>query len=93
MVEFKVVVLGSPEDILQAFVAGEGESFFETSTNLLESLVDLIVAYYVFDVSYPDNMSRILSFLQDFILEAMDSNPRSIKYSSFISELTSDVHV
>ena len=45
LVEFKWVILGTEEDFLQAFVSGEDECISETSTNLLEALVDLINAY------------------------------------------------
>lgn len=81
------MILGTEEDVLQAFVSGEDECIFETSANLLEALVDLISAYYVFDVSYAESMSGVLCFLQDFVLEAKDSSARSIRYSTFASEL------
>lgn len=35
--------------IWQVFVAGEDTAVFETGTDLIEALVDLIAAYYVFD--------------------------------------------
>ena len=92
LVEFKLVILGTAEDSLQAFVSGEDQCIFETSANILEALVDLISAYYVFDVNYAESMSGMLSFLQDFVLEAKDSSARSIKYSTFASELRNDVH-
>ena len=57
LVEFKLVILGIEEDFLQAFASGEDECISETSTNLLEALVDLISAYYVFDVSYAESIS------------------------------------
>lgn len=85
-------MLGTANDAPQVFVAGEDKSFFETSTNLLEALIDLVTTYYVFDVSYPDSMSGVLYFLQDFGLEATDNLARTVKYSTFISELRSNVH-
>ena len=87
LVEFKWVILGTEEDFLQAFVSGEDECISETSTNLLEALVDLISAYYVFDVSYAESTSGMLCSLQDFVLQAKDSSTRSIRYWTFASEL------
>ena len=87
LVEFKLVILGIEEDFLQAFVSGEDECISETSTNLLEALVDLISAYYVFDVSYAESISGMLCFLQDFVLHAKDSSTRSIRYWTFASGL------
>ena len=67
-VEFKLVCFGTEQDVSQTFVAGEGIGIFETSSDLVEALVDLIAAYYVFDVNYADNMSGMLFFLQDEVL-------------------------
>jgi hypothetical protein len=91
-VQFKLVVLGTPDDVLQTFVSGEDQAFFESSTDLLEALVDVISRYYVFHINYPDQMSGILYFRQDFALDVSDTTQRSIKYSSFVAELQSDVH-
>ncbi|CAB4007347.1 Hypothetical predicted protein [Paramuricea clavata] len=91
-VQFKLVVLGAPDDVLQTFVSGEDQAFFESSTDLLEALVDVISSYYVFHINYPYQMSGILFFIQDFALDVSDTTQRSIKYSSFVAELQSDVH-
>ena len=49
-VEFKLVCLGTEEEVYDKFfVAGEDTAVFETGTDLIEALVDLIAAYYVFD--------------------------------------------
>lgn len=92
MVEFKLVCLGTEEHIEQAFISGEDKSIFETDNNLIYALVDLIIAYYVFHVSYPDALSGLLYFLQDVALEVKDTASRTIKYSTFMAELCSDVH-
>ena len=85
-VEFKLVCFGTEQDVSQAFVAGEGIGIFETSSDLVEALVDLIAAYYVFDVNYADNMSGMLFFLQDEVLKLKDSAFRGTKYSSFMAQ-------
>ena len=77
---------------MQTYVAGEDSGIFETSTDLVEALVDVICAYYVFDVSYPDSMSGILFFLQDVGLELKDNIFRGTKYSTFMAELRNNVH-
>jgi hypothetical protein len=91
-VQFKLVVLGTPDDVLQTFVSGEDQAFFESSTDLLEALVDVISRYYVFHINYPDQMSGILYFRQDLALDVSDTTQRFIKYSSFVADLQSDVH-
>jgi hypothetical protein len=58
-VQFKLVVLGTPDDVLQTFVSGEDQAFFESSTDLLEALVDVISRYYGFHINYPDQISGI----------------------------------
>ena len=68
MVEFRLVCLGTPDEIRQVFVAGEKKCFFETTTNLVQALVDLLLAYYVFDVSYADAMAGMFYFLQEVSL-------------------------
>lgn len=84
MVEFRLVCLGTPDDVLQVFVSGEDRSFFETNSDLIMALVDVIAAYYVFDVSYSDSKSGILFFLQDVALEVQDNTVRGTKYSHTI---------
>jgi hypothetical protein len=73
---------------MQVSVSREDRSIFEMTSNLLhEALIDLISAYYVFDMNYPESMSGVLYFLQDFVLEATAGAKRSIKHSTFVSEL------
>ena len=51
--EFSLVCTGTSEEVEQVFVCGEDQAFFECDCELPRALVDLIAAYYVFDVKYP----------------------------------------
>ena len=92
IVEFRLVCLGAPNEINQVFVAGEEKCFFETTQNLVEALIDLLLAYYVFDVNYADAMAGIFYFLQEVSLGINDDIPKSVKYCSFMAEFRSGVH-
>lgn len=83
MVQFRLVALGSPSTIEQLLIAGEDQAFVECeSDDLLSAFVDLISAYYVFHVKYPDGMAGFLLFLQD-----TDNVFWGTKYSAFMSKL------
>ena len=86
MVEFRLVCRGS------VFVAGEEKCFFDTTTNLGEAMVDLLLAYYVLDVNYVDAMAGMFYFLQELSLGINDDIPKYIKHSSFMAEHPSGVH-
>ena len=91
MVKFHLVCLGTPNEINQVFVAVVEKCFFATP-NLVESLVDLLLAYYAFDVNYADAMSGIIYFLQEVSLGINDDISKSFKYSSFMEEFRSGAH-
>ena len=63
-VEFVLVCIGTIKEVDQIFVCGEDQAFFESDCDLVKALVDLISAYYVFDVRYPQSISGVLHFLQ-----------------------------
>ena len=69
------------------FVAAENEAVLElNSCSLIDGFVHLLGAYYVFNVSYPNQCKPILYFLQDVLLAMPDANPRRpVRYSSFLS--------
>ena len=86
MVEFFLVCLGTSEEVEQVFVSGEDHAFLECDCDLPRALVDLIAAYYVFDVKYPQCFSGILYFLQEIVLLQVDSEFKGTKYASFMAE-------
>jgi len=61
-VEFVLVCIGTIGEVDQVFVNGEDQAFFESDCDLVKALVDLISAYCVFDVRYPQSISGILHF-------------------------------
>ena len=46
-----------------------------------------VIMSYFFNVSYPDGMVGILSFLQDIALEGSDNTYKGTKYEAFLTEL------
>ena len=72
--EFSLVCTGTSEEVEQVFVCGEDQAFFECDCELPRALVDLIAAYYVFDVKYPQCFSGVLYFLQEVVLLQVDSD-------------------
>ena len=84
MVEFRVVI-GSPDEVHQMFVAGEDQSFIESEGHdLITGLVDLICCYYAYRVAYPENMEGCLLFLQEIemkmYIEVQNTLPSRKKY-------------
>ena len=74
MVEFRVVVIGLPDEVHQMFVAGEDQSFIESEGHdLITGLVDLICCYFAYHVAYPENVEGCLLFLQDILLPSNEN--------------------
>ena len=84
--EFSLVCTGTSEEVEQVFVCGEDQAFFECDCELPIALVDLIAAYYVFDVKYPQCFSGVLYFLQEVVLLQVDSEFKGTKYATFMAE-------
>ena len=89
IVQFKIVCLGTADQIKQIFLSGEDKCFCECplEDGLSKCLVQLICMYYVYDVNYPETLSGILYFLQDVALNIRDTGKRWTKYSTFLAEL------
>lgn len=84
--EFSLVCTGTSEEVEQVFVCVEDQAFFECDCELPRALVDLIAAYYVFDVKYPQCFSGGLYFLQEVVLLQVDSEFKGTKYATFMAE-------
>ena len=61
-----LVCVGNSRKVEQVFVNGEGQAFFESHCDLVKELVDLISAYYVFDVRYPSSSQVFFTFCKRF---------------------------
>lgn len=86
--EFRVLCVGCPEDIKQVFITGESRSFIECpDQDLVKALVDLLSAYYVFDVAYPKGMLGVMSFIQEICLESSDNIYKGTKYTALMTEV------
>ena len=59
------------ESNFQSFVCAEQEVLFESKT-LQDSLIDLISAYFVFDISYPKTLAAIYLFFQRHVFNLKD---------------------
>ena len=67
-----IFVLGKPgTESVQYFICGEKEVMFEAKT-MLDSILDLIGAYYIFDVVYPKSLSGIFLFFQQQVFGIKD---------------------
>ena len=91
MVQFRLLCIGCPEDIQQLMVIGENKVFVDCQLckSLISGLIDLICAYYVFDVTYPDGMIVALSFLQEIVLQSCENAYKGTKYSALMTEVRS----
>ena len=85
-VEFFLVCIGSCQEVDQVFVCGEDQAFFESDCNRTKALVDLICAYYVFDVKYLQCISGVLHFLQETVLLQSDNEFKGTKFATFMAE-------
>lgn len=90
IVQFRVLCIGSATDIRQIMIIGKNQVFLEcVNADLISALIDIISAYYVFDISYPDGMVVVLSFLQEIVLKCSKDTYRDTKYSALMTELKS----
>ena len=59
------------ESNLQVFVCAEQAVLVESKT-VQDSLIDLLAAYFVFDISYPKCLSAVLLFFQHHVFKLKD---------------------
>lgn len=64
----------------ESFVLTESKSF-------KDSLIDLISAYYVFDIAYPKPLASCLIFFQHFVFDLKDSQLVPLSTSTLIANL------
>ena len=60
-------------EIQQVFLCAENRDILEVST-LVEGLIQLMAAYYVYSVQYPNMCKATLYFLQDIVLGRPDKS-------------------
>lgn len=52
-----------------AYIVAEGHKINAQTSNILDTVIALLAAYYVFDLNYPAMYGQFLGFLQQFVLE------------------------
>lgn len=83
-----LVYLGEPGyESAQYFIACEQTVLCE-SKSVLDSFIDLIATYYVFNIAYPRAISPILIFLQHFVFDLVDSQDVPSTTSKLITNLS-----
>ena len=74
MMEPRLIV---EESIKQMLVCAENEAIIEIPTmQLVDGLIHLMAAYYVYNVQYPSVCKATLFFLQDILMERPDKAVR-----------------
>ena len=87
-----LVIFVNPEEteIEQIFLCAEDNIIMEvqnsTKLELIDALVHLMAAYYVFNVAYPSVCKTTFYFLQDIIMGKGEAGARRpIRYSTFLT--------
>lgn len=62
------------EEQFQIFVCAEKSVILE-SRSVKDVLIDLIAAYFVFDISYPKHLDSVFIFIQHFVFNLKDQQP------------------
>lgn len=57
------------------------------SKTVKDSIIDLIAAYYAFNISYPKSLGAILLFFQHFVMGIKDQQTIPIATSKLIGNL------
>ena len=90
--EPNLLVFVNPEktEIEQIFLCAERDLLMEvqnsTKLQLIDGLVHLMAAYYVFNVAYPSACKATFYFLQDIIMKKGETGAhRPIRYSTFLT--------
>ena len=68
---FLVVTSKLGTEASQIFICCEGASFLE-SKSIKEAILDLVSTYFVFDISYPKAIYRIMLVMQHFVFDLKD---------------------
>ena len=68
------------------FIAGESSTIIE-SKSFKDSLLDLIVVYFVYDIVYPKSLAPFFIFFQHFVFELKDGQQVPLPTSKLVSNL------
>ena len=62
------------EEQFQIFICAEQSVILE-SKSVKDALIDLMAAYFVFDISYPKYLDSVLIFIQHYVFDLKDQQP------------------
>lgn len=76
-----IVTVTTSEDAGQQFFIAVEKTLLAESSNIIIALLDLVSAYFVFDIVYPKNLHAVLIFIQHYLLGLVDKQavPQSVK--------------
>ena len=60
-------------------------------SSLKEPIFIGLATYYCFSLEYPKECKRVLTFLQDYVVESPDSNKRSATYVSVSTDINNNI--
>ena len=88
IMERRLLVFTDDGALSQMMVCAENEELFEVpGETLLEGIMHLMAAYYVYNVEYPRGCKGLLYFFQDILMERSGSGKRPTRYKTFINRL------
>ena len=70
-----LVSTGVPGDENAQFVIACEQAILCESKSLRDAIVNLVAAYYIFDMAYPKGAGGILYFFQHYVFSIKDSSP------------------
>ena len=84
----RLVVLVEDDEVVECVVVGDNKYILCHSTSITSSLLDLLIVYYVTDLSYPRQYSQLLGLLQQYVLKEDTSKLKTLtKYAKFMHQL------
>ena len=75
------------EENAQFYVCCEQSALLESKT-VADAVIDLLAAYFVFDISYPKHISAVLLFFQHCVFGLKDSQTFPQSASKLVSNLS-----
>lgn len=80
-------ILYTDDDVKMVYVVGEGSVINTHTTNILDAVIILLGAYYIFDLNYPAMYGQLLGFLQQHILEEPYTYFKGTNFQKFSNKL------
>ncbi|XP_063959686.1 uncharacterized protein LOC135155065 [Lytechinus pictus] len=78
-----VIFVTGEEDVTGCFIVSDEVTIDCKVTNLTKAFMQLIAAYYVFNLEYPKMYSQLLGLVQSYVLKEPYNGQKSSKYRNF----------